>query len=152
MGLYRHSSRLLHRTIAASDDAASDVVIVRPADGDSASDRNQGFVMLLFVDQQASDMHDTALHAALQMAGPTGQQATIVRFRDGAWRFVRIDDGHTTSSEQPLDPATLDEKFADALHAGTRSLLLRHPRPSGRRAATRTSMPRDHQPTWSGSI
>ena len=51
MGIFRHSNVMLLRTTPASDDAESVVLGIRPADGDAASDQEQRFFMLVFVDQ-----------------------------------------------------------------------------------------------------
>ena len=81
MGLLRHSALLLHRTVAASDDAASDVVVVRPVDGDSTNDRDQTFGMLIFLDQHGAGTVTAALYTS---------------FGDGLW--VRLKD-HTLNTD-----------------------------------------------------
>ena len=81
MGLFRHSTLLLRRTIAAADDAASDVVVVRPVDGDGTSDRNQGYSMLIFLDQHGAGSVTVALYTS---------------FGDGLW--VRL-KAHTLNAD-----------------------------------------------------
>ena len=81
MGLLRHSAQLLHRTVASSADALSDVVLVRPVEGDVTTDHDQTFGMLIYFDQHGAGSVTAAIYTS---------------FGDGLW--VRLKD-HTLTTD-----------------------------------------------------
>lgn len=104
MGIFRHSTLLMQRVEPGATDLDSGTFVVRPADGDGANDKDQEFVLIVFVDQQG---------------GGSVTFDLLTSFGDGLW--VRIAQRRLTQDGAKLMIARPMEGFAPYIKVRVRA-------------------------------